>query len=92
MASNLLPPPDKLNCKGGDLATEWKQFRSAFMDFLVATKRTDEPKAVQVATLKTVIGRDARMILENLTIANDPALKTVLDALEEYFEPRENVI
>ena len=61
---------------------------------IIATKLNDEDAAVQVATLRTVLGKETRIILERLTMSYDDCkdVKRTLDALERYFKPKVNVV
>ena len=53
MATYQIPTPEQMNCSG-DLPTNWKMFREAYEDYLVATGLDKKDKKIQVATLKTL--------------------------------------
>ena len=88
-----LPSPQPMDVTG-DVVTNWKLFRSTFEDYVIATKLNTEPAAVQLATLRTVMGKESRVILEHLSLSDDDRkdLAKVLDALENYFKPKVNVV
>ena len=65
MAAYQLPPPDRMNCNG-DVATNWKVFRDAYEDYAVAAELSGKDQAVQAATLKTVMGKECKDILNRL--------------------------
>ena len=60
----------------------------------MATKLDAEDEGTRVATLRSVLGKDAKMILQHLdmTDANRQRVKPTLDALEAYFLPQINVV
>ena len=88
-----IPAPAPMDVKGG-VVSNWKFFRSSFEDYLVATKLDAEDEGTRVATLRSVLGKDAKMILQHLdmTDANHQRVKPTLDALEAYFLPQINVV
>ena len=55
-----LPPPPPLEIHGANVADKWKKFRLAWNSYALATELTKKPEPVQVATLLTIIGEDAR--------------------------------
>lgn len=65
MATYLIPTPEQMNCSG-DLPTNWKMFREAYEDYLVATGLDKKNKKIQVATLKTLMGTECKKILKRL--------------------------
>ena len=88
MAGQQLPVPEPMLCTG-DMATNWKVFWEAYADYTMATELRKKEKAVQVATLKTVMGKECRQILGRLELSieeiNDEEI--ILTKLESYFEP-----
>lgn len=50
MATYQIPAPEQMNCSG-DLPTNWKIFREAYEDYLVATGLDEKDKKIQVAIL-----------------------------------------
>ena len=88
MAANLqLPPPKSMICNKGDAELNWKEFKEAYTDYVVATKINKEEKPVQSATLKTVMGAECRKVLRNLKLTDDklkdPA--EIIKALDDKF-------
>lgn len=88
MATYQIPTPEQMNCSG-DLPTNWKMFREAYEDYLVATGLDKKDKKIQVATLKTLMGTECKKILKRLQLTEaemeDP--QTILDALQDHFVP-----
>ena len=93
MATYEIPTPEQTNCCG-DLPTNWKMFREAYEDCLVATGLDKKDKKIQVATLKTLMGTECKKILKRLQLTEadmeDP--QTILDALQEHFVPVRNIL
>ena len=92
-ATYQLPAPDQMQCTG-DVATNWRSFKEAYIDYATATELDKKEKAIQAATLKTVMGKQCRQILSRLELSEadskDPS--TILDKLESYFEPARNIV
>ena len=93
-AGQQLPVPEPMQCTG-DVATNWKVFREAYADYAMATELGKKEKAVrQVATLKTVMGKECRQILGRLELSreemNDEEI--IMTKLESYFEPTRNIL
>ena len=55
MATYQIPTPKQMNCSR-DLPTNWKMFREAYEDYLVATVLDKKDKKIRVAALKTLMG------------------------------------
>jgi len=95
MASGYsLPPPPPLEIHGTNTSEKWKKFYRAWSSYLVATELTKKSEAVQVATLLTVIGEEAREVFATFTWdaeGDDAKLGTVIDKFKSYCEPRKNV-
>jgi len=93
MAAYNLPVPEPMVCTG-DASTNWKMFKEAYADYATATELQKKDKAIQAATLKTIMGKECRQILARLelseTESKDPAV--VLAKLEAYFEPARNIL
>lgn len=93
MTTYNLPAPEPMVCTG-DASTNWKIFKEAYTDYAIATELSKKDKAIQAATLKTIMGKECRQILARLelseTDSTDP--KIVLDKLETYFEPARNIL
>ena len=93
MAAYQLPPPDPMNCNG-DVATNWKVFRDAYEDYAVAAELSGKDQAVQAATLKTVMGKECKQILNRLGLTTAELKQTdaILTKLEAHFAPAQNIL
>ena len=93
MAGHQLPVPDLMQCTG-DVSTHWKVFWEAYTDYTMATELGKKEKAVQAATLKTVMGKKCRQILGRMELSreemNDEEI--ILTKLESYFEAARNIL
>ena len=68
MASGLnLPPPTPLDIHDQNAAEKWKKFDLAWNSYALATELNKKSEAVQVATLLTVIGEEARDVYSTFT-------------------------
>ena len=56
------PPPPPLNIHDSNAAEEWKEFEEAWRNYSVPMKLHQEPETVQIVTLLTVIGAEARKV------------------------------
>ena len=69
MASGYaLPPPAPLEIHDSNAAEKWKRFLLAWTNYALATELNKKSGAVQVATLLTVIGEDARELYSTFTL------------------------
>ena len=93
MAAYQLPPPEPMNCHG-DVATNWKIFRDTYEDYAIAAELTGKDAAIQAATLKTVMGKECKQILNRLGLTAEELKKssTILDKLEAHFAPTRNIL
>ena len=67
-ASNYtLPPPQPLDIHHPQLAEKWRKFKRAWVNYSLATGLIDKAEAVQVATLLTAIGEEAREVYATFT-------------------------
>ena len=93
MATYQIPAPEQMNCSG-DLPTNWKIFREAYEDYVVATGLDEKDKKIQVATLKSLMGAECKKILKRLQLTDDdmkePAI--ILGALQDHFVPVRNIL
>ena len=62
-----LPPPPPLDIHDLNAAEKWKEFEQAWKNYSIAMKLHQEPNAVQVATLLTVVGAEARKVFATFT-------------------------
>ena len=93
MATYQIPAPERMNCNG-DISTNWKTFREAYHDYLIATGLDQKDKKIQIATLKSLMGTEYKKILKRLQLSaedmKDP--KISLDKLENHFLPERNIL
>ena len=57
-----LPPPPALEIHNPNAAEKWKRFLLAWKNYTLATELTKKTEGVQVATLLTVISKEAREV------------------------------
>lgn len=92
MASGFaLPPPQPLEIHGANVAEKWKMFRLAWDSYALATELNKKSEPVQVATLLTIIGEDARDVYSTFDETDNDKIAPVLQKFEEYCQPRKNV-
>ena len=90
-----LPPPSTLEIHDQQAAGKWRKFKLAWKNYSLATGLSAKPEEVQVATLLTVIGEEAREVFSTFSDwANEgdqAKIAPVWQKYEEYCEPRRNV-
>ena len=93
MATYQIPAPEHVDCNG-DVPTNWKIFREAYEDYLIATGLDKKDKAIQVATLKSLMGTECKKILKRLQLSADEMKEPeiILGKLEAYFVPERNIL
>ena len=62
-----LPPPLPLDIHDSNAAEKWKEFEQAWKNYSIAMKLHQEPEAVQVATLLTIVGAEGRKVFTTFT-------------------------
>ena len=63
MASRFsLPPPAPLEIQDPNVAEKWKKFLLVWENYALATELNKKSEPVQVATLLTLIGEEAREV------------------------------
>ena len=91
-----LPPPPPLEIHDPQAAEKWKKFRLAWNSYALATGLNDKTEPVQVATLLTVIGEEAREVFSTFTEwdsdGDQAKIQPVLKKFEQYCEPHRNVL
>jgi len=91
----ILPPPQPLEIHDPQVAEKWKRFKRAWTSYALATALKDKDEAVQVATLLTVIGEEAREVFFTFTgwaaDGDNAKVEPVLAKFEEYCQPRKNI-
>ena len=82
-----------MNCSG-DVASNWKVFREAYKDYAIATQLTEKAAAIQVATLKSVMGTEYKQVLKRLELTEKHlnSTETILAKLKEHFAPERNIL
>ena len=90
-----LPPPPPLDIHVSNAAEKWKEFEQAWKNYSIAIKLHQEPEAVQVAILLTVVGAEARKVFATFTDwASDTdqnKIQPVLQKFAAYCQPLKNV-
>ena len=90
----LLPAPEQLDIHNAIAAELWKEWEGAWKHYARATGLSTKEEAVQVSTLLTVIGPQARRVFSTFQW-NDPQdeekIGTVLAKFAAYCRPRKNV-
>ena len=89
-----LPPPTALEIHDLQAAEKWKKFKRAWDNYSLATELNKKAETIQVATLLTVIGEEAREVFATFTwtTADDSGkIAPVLKKFEEYCQPCKNV-
>ena len=91
----VLPPPHLLEIHDPQAAEKWKKFKRAWANYALATGLNEKDEAVQVATLLTVIGEEAREVFSTFTgwtaEGVEAKIKPVLAKFEEYCQPHKNI-
>lgn len=94
-ASFALPPPQSLEINDVNAAEKWRKFHSAWSNYALATELANKPEPVQVATLLTVIGEDAREVFSTFrewtTDGDEQRIGPVLEKFAQYCQPTKNV-
>ena len=89
-----LPPPAALEIHHSQASERWRRFRTAWANYSVATGLNGKGEDVQVATLLTVIGEEAREVYTTFTWEADgdnAKIKKVIDKFQEYCQPYKNI-
>ena len=93
MAFNL-PPPQVLEIHDVNAAEKWNRFSRAWSNYSLATGVSTKEETVQVATLLTVIGEEAREVYSTFSWETDGAdqkINTVLEKFKTYCKPSKNI-
>ena len=96
MASGYtLPPPQALEIHDPQAADKWKKFKRAWTNYALATELNKKSEAIQVATLLTVIGEEAREVFSTFSgwaeDGDDTKIGPVLAKFEQYCQPCKNI-
>ena len=90
----LLPVPGTLEIHDSSAAENWKDWKMAWEHYSLASGLREKPEEVQVSTLLTIIGPEARKVFSTFSWANagdSKKMGDVLAKLEEYCCPRQKV-
>jgi len=91
-----LPPPSALEIHDANVAEKWKKFHLAWDNYSLATELNKKHEKVQVATLLTIIGEEARDVHSTFTDWESEESKQkitpVLDKFAAYCQPRRNIL
>lgn len=83
-----LPPPAPLDIHDTNAADKWKKFKRAWTNYSLATELNKKSQPIQVATLLTVIGEEARKVFSTFTDwtdeGDDAKIVPVLAKFEAY--------
>lgn len=90
-----LPPPAPLDIHDTNAADKWKKFKRAWTSYSLATELNKKSEPIQVATLLTVIGEEAREVFSTFTDwtneGDEAKIVPVLAKFEAYCQPRKNI-
>ena len=90
MAYFQIPPTDVLNLNDGSTASNWREWKSAWSNYTLATKLDKEEEARQVATLLAVIGKEANKVFRTFVWSAEGdvrKIELVLKQFEDYCVP-----
>ncbi len=92
MASPSLPPPPSFDIYERNAAEQWKDWRSRWECYALATELNKKPGEVQVSVLLTVIGVEAHKVYHTFQLTEEEKknVKSVLDTFEKYCMPFKN--
>jgi len=89
-----LPPPSALDIHDAQASEKWTKFKRAWDNYALAMELNKKAEGIQVATLLTVIGEDAREVFSTFAwenVGDDAKIEKVLEKFERYCRPRKNV-
>ena len=94
-SSYQLPPPPPLDIHGPQVSEKWMRFKRAWKSYALAMELSEKSQPVQVATLLTIIGEDAREVFSTFTSwateGDENKIDPVIAKFEEYCRPRKNI-
>ena len=92
---SMLLPPTVLEIHDTQAAEKWKLFKRAWNNYSLATGLSKKTEPVQVTTLLTVIGEEAREVFSTFSNweheGDNAKIEPVLAKFEQYCQPRKNV-
>lgn len=89
-----VPIPTALDLKTSNKEASWKLFQQMWNNYEIATDLSNEPDTKRVATLLSVVGKDALEVYNTFTWTRSSdafKLKEVMKKFEEYCTPRKNL-
>ena len=84
-----LPPPPPLDIHDSNAAEKWKEFEQAWKNYLISIKLHQEPEAVRIATLLTIVG--AETFTDWASDTDQNKIQSVLQKFAAYCQPLKNV-
>ena len=91
----VLPPPPALEVHDAQAADKWKKLRRAWTNYALPIELSAKSEAVQVATLLTVVGEEAREVFSTFSNwehdGDEGKIGPVLEKFEKYCQPRKHV-
>ena len=78
----------------GDSAENWKSFKASWQNYEIAVILNQQPAAVRIATLLSVMGRDCFKTYQHLAMiqAERGNIENILTKRGEHFKPQHNII
>ena len=89
-----LPPPQPLDIHGANCTEKWRRFEVAWSNYVLATELNAKDESIQVATLLTIIGEDAREVFSTFSwtdAKNAQKIDCVVRKFREYCQPTKNI-
>jgi hypothetical protein len=87
ISSYGLPAPQALDIHGKNCAEKWRRFEIAWHNFSLATELDKKDEKIQIATLLTIIGEEAREVFSTFqwsSAEDDRKIAEVLKRFREY--------
>lgn len=89
-STNVKLPPNL--CLDTNAATNWKQWLSAFNDYLVVSGQVNGDDVLKLALMRNMMGADAARIVELLPISADKSFDKVIAAITAHYDPKINEV
>ncbi|UYV79648.1 K02A2.6-like, partial [Cordylochernes scorpioides] len=88
-----IPPPEPVNFRG-NIVENWRYFKSHWRNFSIATGLDNKEDKLKVATLLSIIGKEAYNIFEHLDLSDEQRNNSdeIINALTQHFTPKINII
>ncbi|UYV72832.1 K02A2.6-like [Cordylochernes scorpioides] len=83
-----IPPPEPVNFRG-NIEENWRYFKSHWRNFSIATGLDNKEDKLKVATLLSIIGKEAYNIFEHLDLSDEQRNNSdeIINALTQHFTP-----